>query len=133
MDDAKKKMILEWIGRISHSELTITGIFEKYNVPFSKAQYFNYKKQIAIAGPEGLQDRRKLGGNRKLNLEAEGFLRGSIKSNPDVTLKWLQSAIYEDFTCELSLSAISRALKRICGNQMSVTFLRLVLKDLSPC
>ena len=121
MDDAKKKMILEWIGRISHSELTITGIFEKYNVPFSKAQYFNYKKQIAIAGPEGLQDRRKLGGNRKLNLEAEGFLRGSIKSNPDVTLKWLQSAIYEDFTCELSLSAISRALKRICGNQISLS------------
>jgi len=121
MDDTKRKMILKWMERIGCSELSISTFFEQNSVPFSKAQYFNYKKQVAIAGPEGLQDRRKLGGNRKLSPEAEGFIRGCIKSKPDVTLEWLQNSIQEAFGCELSLSAISRALKRICGNQVSLS------------
>jgi len=121
MDDAKSKMILEWMEQIRRSELTIVDFFNEYSVPFSKAQYFNYKKQVAITGPEGLQDRRKLGGNRKLSLKAEGFLHGCVKSNPDVNLEWLQKSIRDDFDCELSRSAISRALKRICGNQVSLS------------
>ena len=111
MDDAKRNMILGWIERIGRSELSVVDFFKNNKVPFSKAQYFNYKKQISIAGPEGLEDRRKLGGNRKLTVEAEGFLRGSIKSKPDVTLEWLQCAISENFDCEVSASAISRAVK----------------------
>ncbi len=121
MDDAKRKMILGWIGRVGRSELSVVDFFKKNKVPFSKAQYFNYRKQISIAGPEGLHDRRKLGGNRKLSVEAEGFLRGSLKSKPDVTLEWLQSAISEHFYCDVSASGISRALKRICGNQISLS------------
>ena len=121
MDDAKSKMILEWMEQIRRSELTIVDFFNEYSVPFSKAQYFNYKKQVAITGPEGLQDRRKLGGNRKLSLKAEAFLHGCVKSNPDVNLEWLQKSIRDDFDCELSRSAISRALKRICGNQVSLS------------
>jgi hypothetical protein len=121
MDDAKRKMILDWIDLVKRSELSVVGFFKNNKVPFSKAQYFNYKKQISISGPEGLEDRRKLGGNRKLSVEAEGFLRGSIKSKPDVTLEWLQSAIFENFDCEVSASAISRALKRVCGNQISLS------------
>ena len=75
------------------------------------------KSNFAIAETEGLQDRRKLGGNTKLSLEAEGVFRGRIKTRPDVTLEWLQDSIQKDVSCELSLSAISRALKRICGDQ----------------
>lgn len=118
MDDAKKKMIIVWMERIGRSELTISDFFSNHKVPFSKAQYFNYKRQIAIAGHEGLQDRRNLGGNRKISLEAEGFLLGCVKSNPDVTLEWLQKAIQENFNCKLSLPAISRAIKRVSENQI---------------
>ena len=84
-------------------------------------QYLNYKKQFVIAETEGLQDRKKLGGNTKLSMEAERVFRGRIKTRPDVTLEWLQDSIQEDVSCKLSLSAISRALKRICGDQESLS------------
>ena len=77
MDDAKRKSILGWLQHIESSG-------------FSIAQYFINKKQLALSGPEGIQDRRRRGGNRKLIEEAEGFLLGCVKSNPDVTLEWLQ-------------------------------------------
>ncbi len=121
MDDTKRAMIIDWMERIKHSELTIVDFFKHHKVPFSKAQYFNYKKQIEIAGPSGLQDRRNRGGNRKLVPEAEGFLLGCVKSNPDVTLGWLQNAIQEDFNCQLSTPAICRAIKRISENQVNLT------------
>jgi hypothetical protein len=118
MDDAKRRMILGWLERIERSKLTITAFFKEYEVPFSKAQYFIYKKQFALSGPEGLQDRRRHGGNRKLSEEAEGFLFGCVKSNPDVTLEWLQRAIRDNFDSELNRSTISRAIKRVSGNQV---------------
>ena len=121
MDDTKRAMIIDWMERIKHSELTIVDSFKHHKVPFSKAQYFNYKKQIEIVGPSGLQDRRNRGGNRKLSQEAEGFLLGCVKSNPDSTLGWLQNAIQESFNCHLSTPAICRAIKRVAENQVNLT------------
>jgi transposase len=121
MDDTKRAMIIDWMERIKHSELTIVDFFKHHKVPFSKAQYFNYKKQIEIVGPSGLQDRRNRGGNRKLSREAEGFLLGCVKSNPDATLGWLQNAIQESFNCHLSTPAICRAIKRVAENQVNLT------------
>jgi hypothetical protein len=117
MDDAKRKSVLGWLQRIESSELSIAAFFKEYEVPFSRAQYFIYKKQLALSGAEGLQDRRRRGGNRKLSEEAEGFLLGCVKSKPEVTLEWLQQAIKENFSCEVDLSTISRAIKRVSGNQ----------------
>ena len=117
MDDTKRRSVLEWLQRIESSEHSIATFFKEYEVPFSRAQYFIYKKQLALAGPEGIQDRRGRGGNRKLSEEAEGFLFGCVKSNPEVTLEWLQQAIKENFGCEVNLSTISRAIKRVSGNQ----------------
>jgi hypothetical protein len=117
MDDAKRKSVLGWLQRIESSELSIAAFFKEYKVPFSRAQYFNYKRQLALSGPEGIQDRRRRGGNRKLNEEAEGFLFGCVKSKPDVTLEWLQQAIKENFSREVDLSTISRAIKRVSGNR----------------
>ncbi len=121
MDDTKRKVIMKWMEQIENSKHTISDFFKKYDVPFCKAQYFNYKKQIAIAGSKGIEDRRKMGGNRKLSLEVEGFLRGCIKTKADVTLEWMQESIREDFGCEVTLSAISKALKRIYGDQISLS------------
>ena len=117
MDDAKRKSVLGWVQRIESSSLSIRAFFKEYDVPFSKAQYFNYKKQLALLGLEGIQDRRRRGGNRKLSEEAEGFVLGCVKSKPDVTLEWLQQAIKDNFGSELDPSAISRAIKRVSGNQ----------------
>ncbi len=120
MDDIKRATIIDWVERIKHSELTIVDFFKQNIVPFSKAQYFNYKKRLKIAGPAGLQDRRSLGRKRKLSPEAEGFLLGCVKSNPDVTLDWLQNAIKESYDCHLSKSSICRAVKRVSKNQISL-------------
>jgi len=117
MDDAKRKSVLVWLQRIESSRLSIAAFFKEYEVPFSRAQYFIYKKQLALSGPEGIQDRRSRGGNRKLSEETEGFLLGCVKSKPDVTLEWLQQAIKENFSLEVDPSAISRAIKRVSGNQ----------------
>lgn len=111
-------MISEWMERIKRSELTISDFFSTYNVPFSKAQYFIYKKLLAAESSDDLTDQRKLGGNRKLSLEAEGFLLGCVVSNPEVTLAWLQKIIQKKFSCEISLSSISRAIKRRSDNQI---------------
>jgi len=120
MDDTKRTMIIDWMDRIKHSELSIVDFFKHYKVPFSKAQYFNYKKQIETASHSNLQDRRYRGGNRKISSEAEGFLLGCVKSNPDVTLDWLQNAIQENFNCNISTSAICRAIKRVTENQVNL-------------
>jgi hypothetical protein len=117
MDNAKRKSVLGWLQRIESSGLSIAAFFKENEVPFSRAQYFIYKKQLALSGPEGIQDRRRRGGNRKLSEEAEGFLLGCVKSKPDVTLEWLQQAIKANFSREVDRSTISRAIKRVSGNQ----------------
>jgi len=117
MDDAKRKSVLGWMQRIEGSALSIAVFFKEHEVPFSKAQYFIYKKQLALSGPEGIQDRRSRGGNRKLSEEAEGFLLGCVKTKPDVTLEWLQGEIKKNFSLEVDQSAISRAIKRVSSNQ----------------
>ncbi len=121
MDDAKKKMILSYLDIIERSELSVSDYFKKYKIPFSKSQYYIYKKQFKLAGLMGIQDKRKQGGNRKINEEAEGFLYGYVKSNPNVSLEILQQALIDNFELNLSVSAISRAIKRISGNQISLT------------
>lgn len=113
IEDSKIRLIKEWLERIEHSGLPIATFFKNYNVPFSKAQYFIYKKQFSIYGSESLEDRRKEGGNRKLSREAEGFLLGCVKSNRDVRLEWLQKALMEELSCQVDKSTISRALKRV--------------------
>jgi hypothetical protein len=118
MDIAKRNLILEWVKRISQSKFSIANFFTDYDVPFSKAQYFIYKKQLEIAGPAGLTDGRERGGNRKLSPGVEGFLLGCVKSNSDITLEWLQKSLQDNFNCSVSLSSISRAIKRISKEQV---------------
>jgi len=113
MEARNRDAILEWLERIEKSELPMSTFFEMYQVPFSRAQYFLYKKRFQEDGLDGILDRRKTGGNRKITCHEETFLKGCIKGNPDVSLRELQEALKEEFHREISLSAISRALNRI--------------------
>ena len=88
--NCKSRSLLGQLQRIESSGLSIAAFFKEYEVPFSRAQYFNYKRQHALSGPAGIQDRRSRGGNRKLSEEAEGFLLGCVKSKPNVTLESCQ-------------------------------------------
>jgi hypothetical protein len=109
--DAKKD--IEWIKRIEASELSVSQFFDTHVVPFSRAQYFRYKKRLQEHGPGGLVDRRFTKGSRKITPEHEVFLKGCIKADAAVTLGWLQKALIEEFDCDVSVSAVSRTLARI--------------------
>jgi hypothetical protein len=109
--DAKKDV--EWIERIEASNLSVSQFFDSYAVPFSRAQYFRYKKRLQEHGPGGLVDRRSTGGCRKITSEHEIFLKGCIKADAAISLGWLQEALVEEFDCHVSVSAVSRALTRI--------------------
>jgi transposase len=113
MDAKKATAIVKWIDRIKKSTLPISTFFDKHDIPFSRAQYFIYKRRLEESGPAGLIDKRCMGGNRKITLDQETFLKGIVKRDPEVSLGWLQQALMEEFSCEISLSAVSRALNRI--------------------
>jgi transposase len=113
MDAKKATAIVKWIDRIKKSTLPISKFFDKPDIPFSRAQYFIYKRRLEESGPAGLIDKRCMGGNRKITLDQEVFLKGIVKRDPEVSLGWLQQALMEEFSCEISLSAVSRALTRV--------------------
>ena len=114
MNDTERiASIVKWVERIETTKLSLSEFFERKAVPFSRVQYYNYRRQLRESGLAGLKDQRKRGGNRKITLEQESFLRRCLKQNPDVALEWLQQALMEEFSCDLSVSAIGRALARI--------------------
>ena len=113
MEAARRKTVIKWLKRVERSKLSIRQFFEENDVPFSKSQYSIYKRRFSECGAEGLCDRRAGGGNRKLNREAEIFLSGCLKREEGVSLEWLRETLIEEYGCELSVSAISRAVKRI--------------------
>ncbi len=53
----KTEIIVTWLKRIQNSELSVSQFFFQYTVPFSRSQYFVYKKKFAIVvasvNPEG--------------------------------------------------------------------------------
>ena len=117
MDTKRASTIVKWIKQIKTSKLSVAKFFETKDVPFSRAQYFNYKRRLEEFGPDGLIDRRCSGGNRKITPEQEGFLKGCVKRDPDVSVGWLQDALFEEFECDITLSGMSRILKRIDPNR----------------
>ena len=113
MEEIKKKMIIKWLNRLNHSNIAVSTYFKKNKVPFSRSQYFIYKKQFEKHGGAGICDKRKSGGNRVLTKRAEAFIVGCLKSESQVELKWLRNAVQDECQCKISASGISRAIQRI--------------------
>ncbi len=111
--DDRKKSIIAGLSRIEKSGCTITEFFEKYNVPFSRSQYYLYKNRLKEIGESGLRDKRSEGGNRKLTGESEAFVAGCVESNPDISLQWIQEALSKRFGVTLSPSGVTRLLQRL--------------------
>ena len=111
--DDRRKDIISWLRKIEKSKLPITKFFAKYNVPFTRSQYYLYEKRFKEAGKSGLRDRRGVGGNRKLTGENEAFIAGCIESNPDVSPQWIQQALDKRFGVALSPSGVTRVLQRL--------------------
>jgi hypothetical protein len=105
--------IVKCITQIEASNLSVTKFFKTKSVPFSRAQYYNYKRRLQQCGSDGLIDRRFMGMNRKLTSEHEIFLKGYIQGNSDALLENVHQALLDEFHCNVSARTVGRALLRI--------------------
>ncbi len=85
----RSTVIIFWLEKIEKSKLSISEFFKKFNVPFSRSQYYIYFKKYNELGEIGLQDNRSEGGNKKTNFQSEAFIAGCIAANENVSPKWL--------------------------------------------
>ena len=107
----RSKVIIFWLEKIEKLDLSISDFFKKFNVPFSRSQYYIYKKKYHKYGELGLEDKRNEGGNRKTNFESEAFITGCIAANPNLSLQWLSEKLAEKYGCKLSPSGITRVIQ----------------------
>ena len=105
--------VISWLKKIEKSELSVTDFFDENNVPFSRSQFYLYKRRYKELGLAGISDQRSAGGNKKVSSEIESFIIGCIASNPDVQLKWLQQEILNRYNKNLSLSGVTRIIQRL--------------------
>ena len=115
LDDTndRTKTIIVWLEKIKNSELSTADFYKKYTIPFSRSQYYLYKKKFSEYGELGIRDKRSRGGKKKLNSESESFIKGCVATNPDVSPKWLRQELAEKYNCSLSPSGITRVLQRL--------------------
>ncbi|MCP4493907.1 MAG: helix-turn-helix domain-containing protein [Gammaproteobacteria bacterium] len=112
-DDQRTATVIAWLNKIEKSKLTVSDYFKNNNVPFSRSQYYLYKKRFREAGEEGIRDKRGKGGNRKADIEIEFFILGCIAGNPEVNHNWIREELIERYDCDLTLSGLTRLLERI--------------------
>jgi len=60
--------------KIEKSELSVTDFFDENNVPFSRSQFYLYKRRFKDLGLAGISDQRGAGGNKKVSSEIESFI-----------------------------------------------------------
>ena len=109
----RSKVIIFWLEKIEKSSLSIPEFFKKFNVPFSRSQYYIYCKKYNEFGEIGLQDKRSEGGNKKTNFQSEAFIAGCISANPNVSPQWLIKELAERYDCKLTPSGITRLIQRL--------------------
>ena len=114
----KTEVIVSWLKRIQSSELSVSQFFSKYTVPFSRSQYFIYKKKFAENGIDGLFDQRRNGGNRKMGQKEEAFLQGYVAKGGSIIISELQKILREELNCEVSHETLKRKLDQIAPNRL---------------
>ena len=117
MNAIKKDVIVTWLKHIQNSELSVSQFFSQYSVPFSRSQYFVYKKKFAESGIDGFVDLCDDGGNRKMGPREEAFLQGYVAGGGSISLPELQKILRSEFWCEVSLTTLKRKLNEGAKNR----------------
>jgi transposase len=109
MNEASRtRLIIKYLERIDESNLSLEKFLQKYKVPFSRAQYYRYKKCYERDGLQSLQDGRAGGNHRRLTSEAATFLLGYHAANPYAKLANYQAALKNQIGVRVDLATISR-------------------------
>ena len=112
-NDIREKQIESEVVRIEQSTLSANEYIQRYGASFSLIQFYRYRDKISREGITGLRDKRKDGNHQKLNSVEIAFLRGFIKSKPNVRTEEARLAIADEFGTQVHRSTMSRILKRL--------------------
>lgn len=107
MEEERIQEILSTIQRIKDSKESINNYFMINDVPFSKAQYYNYLKCLKECGENGIRDKRGNGNNKKLTQSIGDYISIRIKEEPSISASQLQLIIQKQYDTSLSRSSIN--------------------------
>ena len=108
MEPSKIASIVE---EVTKSGLSIEECLQRNAIPFSRSQYFRYRRRLAEGGLDALVDGRSRGNHRKLTPDAKGFLRGAHQGNPRLSLQQMCESLESDLGIRVDRSTVSRFLK----------------------
>jgi len=109
----REEQIKSEVVRIEQSTLSANEYIQRYGASFSLIQFYRYRNKLSREGIIGLRDKRKDGNHQKLNSFEMAFLRGFIKSKPNVRTEEARLAIADEFGTQVHRSTMSRILKRL--------------------
>ncbi len=106
-------LVKRWMLRIANSRLSINDFFSRFDVPFSRANYFRYKQRMSEGkDPSGLPRGRK----KKIAEREELFLRGIIASGSIPSLNQLRDMLKSELGTTVGVTAIHRCIDRLSPN-----------------
>ena len=115
---ARVETILDVMQEVERSPLSVYRYFQEHTTPFSRPQYYLYKKALEESGIQGLYDQRVRGNALKFTPEMKSFVTGLVESHRSMPSSEVQDALEREFGVSLSLSAI-QDFRRRAGLQAS--------------
>lgn len=106
-DDDRISEILSTINQIESSDLSIREYFNQNKVPFTRPQYYIYRKTLNKYGEEGLQDKRAAGNNTKLTQRIKDFIVSVVTENREIPSSQLQIKIQKQFDLTITESCLN--------------------------
>ena len=99
--------ILSILQKIDESEESVRNYFKQNQVPFSRTQYYTYRRTLQKNGGEGLHDKRKDGNYTKLTERMKDCIVSIVKENRSISSSQLQSKIVDRFGVKISVSSLN--------------------------
>ena len=107
LDDIRISEILSTIKKIKDSNLSVKEYFDQNIVPFTRPQYYIYRKTLRKYGEEGLRDKRSSGNNTKLTQRIKDYIIPIVTENRIIPSSQLQIKIQNQFGIKISISNLN--------------------------
>ncbi len=104
--------ILHVMQDVERSPLSVNRYFQAHTTPFSRSQYYLYKKALEEYGIQGLYDRRVQGNAVKFTTDMKSFVKGLVEYHRSMPSSEVQEALEQEFGVSISLSAIQDFRRR---------------------
>lgn len=103
----EKEEILTEIKKIENSPLSVRDYFNQNTVPFSRSQYYIYRKTLLQFGENGLRDKRTDGNNTKLTSRIKDYIITIVSENREIPSSQLQERIKTQFGISVTESCLN--------------------------